>query len=296
MDQTEKTAASHSPALKDTDLAETPTRPLETDDDTKIRKQLLSRIAVAGVVILGLLGGLAIFEVLNRPQESALPKMAAVPQDQPTAIEASKPTTEAVAEEQKERQVAPEEKEMKVAEKTVEVAETSNAAQPLVKPLTKPATHHTASIKPASPASTLAQPEMRKEIAKPIPEHTTALTTPVSKAVAPANNVAPKIAPAPAQNQMAHVAPAVATPKTSARESGSLAQVVESAKRYLVQLGVFNTLGNAEDLIAKLQAAGLPAQIESRVQVGPFATRAEADAARTKLKAMGYDDGLLVRR
>jgi DedD protein len=45
-----------------------------------------------------------------------------------------------------------------------------------------------------------------------------------------------------------------------------------------------------------LQAAGIPAQIESRVQVGPFATKAEVDSARAKLKTMGLDDAMLVRR
>jgi DedD protein len=72
--------------------------------------------------------------------------------------------------------------------------------------------------------------------------------------------------------------------------------VVEGAKRFLVQVGVFSNHANAEELASKLQAAGIPVQIESRVQVGPFATRAEADAARAKLKSMGIDDGLLVRR
>jgi cell division septation protein DedD len=61
-------------------------------------------------------------------------------------------------------------------------------------------------------------------------------------------------------------------------------------------VGVFSNHANAEELVTKLHEAGIPAQIESRVQVGPFVSRAEADAARAKLKAMGLDDGLLVRR
>ena len=75
-----------------------------------------------------------------------------------------------------------------------------------------------------------------------------------------------------------------------------LAQVADAARRFLVQVGVFSNHANAEELVTRLQQAGIPAQIESRVQVGPFASRAEADAARAKLKTLGIDDGLLVRR
>jgi hypothetical protein len=39
-----------------------------------------------------------------------------------------------------------------------------------------------------------------------------------------------------------------------------------------VQVGVFSNHTNAEELMQKLHEAGIPAQIESRVQVGPFAS------------------------
>ena len=39
--------------------------------------------------------------------------------------------------------------------------------------------------------------------------------------------------------------------------------------------------------------AGIPATIEARVQVGPFKTRAEANAARAKLNALGIESVLL---
>jgi DedD protein len=58
-------------------------------------------------------------------------------------------------------------------------------------------------------------------------------------------------------------------------------------------MGVFNNLANAEELRAKLEMAGIPSQIEARVQVGPFATREEADAAREKLRSLGMDTGIL---
>jgi DedD protein len=49
----------------------------------------------------------------------------------------------------------------------------------------------------------------------------------------------------------------------------------------------------AEELRARLELAGIPTQIEARVQVGPFKTRQEADAAREKLRALGMETGIL---
>jgi DedD protein len=223
-------------------------------DDSVLRKRLLSRIAVAGVVILGLLGGLAVFDVLNKPQAPAMPKMAAVPIEPPATAESAKPEEPPAVEEKKEETVA---------EAVPERSEDAIAPLPAGKPLTVPATPRAASIKPPPPAAAHTKPDARQEIAKVIPERS---------------------------------APIAAQVPAAAPSSKPLAQVVEGAKRFLVQVGVFSNHANAEELASKLQAASIPVQIESRVQVGPFATRAEADAARAKLKSMGIDDGLLVRR
>lgn len=197
-------------------------------EDGALRKRLLSRMAVAGVVILGLLGGLAVFDMLNKPQAPALPKMATAPIKSPLVTAPEKPGA-AVQEESVETVAA-------APERTEPALESPKSA----KPLTLPATPRTASIKPPAPLSSVAAP--------------------AAKPVAP------------------------------------VAQIVEGAKRFLVQVGVFGNHANAEDLLARLQAAGIPAQIESRVLVGPFASRAEADAARAKFKALGIDDSVLVRR
>ena len=39
---------------------------------------------------------------------------------------------------------------------------------------------------------------------------------------------------------------------------------------------------------------GIPATIEARVQVGPFKTQAEADAARARMKELGIDSVMLM--
>ena len=65
---------------------------------------------------------------------------------------------------------------------------------------------------------------------------------------------------------------------------------------YALQAGVFADPRRAEDLHARLMQEGMPTTIESRVQVGPFKTKAEAEAAREKLKALGVDSVMLPPR
>jgi DedD protein len=240
------------------------------DNDDALRKRLLSRIAVAGVTIVGLLGGLAVYDSLNRPQAPALPKMAAVPVEpvepaQPAAGEeagteqAAEPAVEEKAAEA-DPAVGTEQEKLAAAEGVPERSETPLAPPPLAKALTPPATARQAAVRPSEPAVVpAAKPDAQREVARIVPEGTRA-----AQSHAPA--------------------------------SRPLARAAESARRFLVQVGVFSNHANAEELVQKLQAAGIPAQIESRVQIGPFASRAEANAARAKLKALGIDDGLLVRR
>jgi DedD protein len=63
---------------------------------------------------------------------------------------------------------------------------------------------------------------------------------------------------------------------------------------FAVQAGVFSDPRRAEELQAKLLQEGIPSSIEARVEVGPFKTRAEAQAAREKMKALGIDTVLLL--
>lgn len=249
------------------------------DDDDTLRKRLLSRIAVAGVAIVGLLGGLAVFDSLNKPQAPVIPKMASAPAEaeKPEAKE-EKPVEEKPVEAKAEEK--PEEKgaDSKVAssEPVPEKTETPIAPaavekpQKLAKPVTPPASARAAAIKPAEPAAAPVKPDAKREIARVMPE----------------DSRSGRVTPAPAP----------ATSVTHAPASRPLTQAAETARRFLVQIGVFSNHANAEELVAKLQEAGIPARIESRVQVGPFATRAEVDAARAKLKSLGIDDGMLVRR
>lgn len=99
----------------------------------------------------------------------------------------------------------------------------------------------------------------------------------------------------------------VAAPESQAvkEQQANLAEVLTSQpiiqhaktrrpQQFGVQLGVFNSVANAENLRRKMQAQGVPVIVESRVHIGPFATQAEADQARAKLKAMGINESALV--
>ena len=60
-----------------------------------------------------------------------------------------------------------------------------------------------------------------------------------------------------------------------------------AAKSFDVQLGVFTDIENAKQLQAKLAHHGIPSHTETRVQIGPFKSREEADRAREKLNKLG---------
>ena len=57
---------------------------------------------------------------------------------------------------------------------------------------------------------------------------------------------------------------------------------------YQLQLGLFASPGNAEKLVSDLKKHGLSARTETRVQLGPFHTRAEAEEAMQRLRELGY--------
>ncbi len=240
-------------------MNETPTPETDSTADTALKRRLLNRIAVAAVVMVGLLGSLAIFDALNAP-EPAPAKMAAAPVPAPPKEEAAVPekpaepvAAPAVEAKSEPTQVA------RAGEETVPEATASPGAPPLQplppeKRLTKPATGRTASIRPSEPVPPATSPAARPDPAREL-------------AQAPA---APRRAPA-------------SRPITQAGE-----------RQYALQMGVFGNLANAEDLRAKLELNGIPSSIEARVHAGPFKTREEAELARTKLKELGLDGGLLL--
>jgi cell division septation protein DedD len=94
------------------------------------------------------------------------------------------------------------------------------------------------------------------------------------------------------------VVPVVAAPQASGAAIEPLptaeapsATVVET--RHSLLSSALPERRRAEELQAKLSQQGIPARLETRLQVGPFASRAEAEAARRKVQALGVELELL---
>lgn len=121
----------------------------------------------------------------------------------------------------------------------------------------------------------------------------TATAPPAEVATPLPEPAAPTVAPPPAEAPAATPAapPAAAAPAPSA--PGRAAE-----GRHLVHLGVYGATRNASDLVASLKQAGFPAFAEAttwqgkpaqRVQVGPYADRAAAEAARLRIRQLRPD-------
>ncbi|MCF8177414.1 MAG: SPOR domain-containing protein [Sulfuritalea sp.] len=118
------------------------------------------------------------------------------------------------------------------------------------------------------------------------------LTKPATGRLAMLNRAEPS-KPAPMVSEPSSIGSG-ASERKQERNPASRSFNRESDRKFGLQLGVFSNLENAEDLRAKLEKNGIPASIEARVHAGPFASRAEADAARNKLKELGILDSLLI--
>lgn len=114
----------------------------------------------------------------------------------------------------------------------------------------------------------------------------------------PRGNAGP---PSPAPTDPSNTATAAASSETELPRNTSKptppmvssSPVKAGANGYVLQLGVFTNYQNAKQLQERLNQAGIKSYTETRVHVGPFADKAEADQAREKMKALGID-GVIV--
>jgi len=151
------------------------------------------------------------------------------------------------------------------------------------------------SPQPLTPATGLASSQQgdASALPPPPPDVDEEPVTPRERlAVAPAPSAKPSGSPAstlgapPKQPGPAHPQDHVTAPAHGESIMGT---------GFTVQLGVFTSMENAQALYAKLKEQGIPAFLETRVVVGPFRDRLEADAAQRKLTALGIS-GVIVQR
>lgn len=255
-------------------MNEIPTPEIDSSTEDALKRRLLNRIAIAGVVVVALLGSLAMFDAIYAPSRPVTTQVASLP---------PKVETPAVAEPAKEVPAA----EAKPAEPVVE----AKPGEPVVE--TKPETAAPAVAKApektvaegtAAPGAPPLQPlPAEKPLTKP------AISRPA--AIRPSEPVLPAISPATRPEPAREL---VQTPTAARRAPASRPITHAGERQFALQMGVFGNLANAEDLRAKLELNGIPASIEARVHVGPFSSKEEVEAVRAKLKELGLDGGLLV--
>ncbi|TWG35721.1 cell division protein FtsN [Acidovorax delafieldii] len=144
-----------------------------------------------------------------------------------------------------------------------------------------------------SASATAAPPAAKASTPKPAtPAASTRAPTPAASATATA----------PARRDAASRAAAPTKPKTPAAAASSTADTalptVGTAPGYYINVGLFAEEANARKTQARLLNEGLPAFRQElnnskgrriRVRVGPYATRAQADAAAEAIRAMALD-------
>ena len=161
----------------------------------------------------------------------------------------------------------------------------------------------------APPAATVAAPKPTAPPASAPPAAAKA-STPATKASAPkpatpaASTRTPTAAastPAPTRREAASRPVASAKPKAPAAAASSAdtaLPTVGTAPGYYINVGLFAEEANARKTQARLLNEGLPAFRQElnnskgrriRVRVGPYATRAQADAAAEAIRAMALD-------
>lgn len=252
-------------------------------DDAALRQRLLRRIGIAGVLIVVLIASLSIFDAVfvAPPEEAAAPQADSAPQVPVEPAPAAAPTGETPA------------SEPATSETTAPETAPAETPAPATAPTDADATPN------ANPNANAAAPAPdAKEVRKPI-------SRPDLKAAARHVEAAPEGSAAPTVPQPQQPPPAVEKPLPAeraltrplqARQPTAATRPLAPGQGYQVQMGVFSNLDNAQDLKRRLDQAGIPAHIEARVQVGPFRSKAEAEAAQKKLAQMGLSGLLLSPR
>ncbi|MFL6581306.1 MAG: SPOR domain-containing protein [Burkholderiales bacterium] len=115
------------------------------------------------------------------------------------------------------------------------------------------------------------------------------ITTPVPGADALGSKAGPPVDPPGPQNRANKfpvMPPRVVSPPLGVNAGAT-------AKSYIVQVGVFNSPANARALQKQLQRSGINARLETRVQLGPFKNKQDADQAIARVKKLGIE-GMVV--
>lgn len=253
-------------------MADQPEVSENEDNAGELRGKLIGRLAMAGVLVALLLGVLAFFDYLANPPEEA--EQQVFTQAVPVAPkkEVSQPVTPA---ENLPEPPVPEKAEPPVEAPPPPLVEAQPQAVVEAKPEPRAgAKLPSVNAKPVASAPPAPAPQA-------VPEATTA----------PSNTLAPQRATVPVEAAPARPTSRIVEAKPAPTPAPAV--VAPSAPRlfsgFLLQAGVFSSIQRAEELHARLTLSGVQSTLETRVQVGPFRTRHEAEMAQAKLKELGVE-------
>jgi DedD protein len=190
-----------------------------------------------------------------------------------------------------------------------EVAAAPVGAPPVAQPKAEPEEVILASTPARKPAVAEAAPDVTEKKPVPAPTKVASEKAPAEKAPAekaPAVHSAPVSTPVPAAVQRkepdGEAARALALLEGKPAPAASPAGTDASSPRYIVQVGAFADSAVAQATREKLERTGLktythvaqlPEGKRTRVRLGPFATKADAEKAAAKAKAQGLPAAIL---
>ena len=225
-----------------------------SDEQNDLKKRATRRLIVAVSLVLA---AVAILTVLSKqkPSKPVAPEL-------PSTVVQQTPQPAIVPQPAIEPTPAPE-------QATIPIEEPASAAAPESLPEAPPPPQVS-----AQPALKQATPSVSKR-----PDHAQpSLTVVPSTKTAPPPKVEPiakTTSPLPAKLAAEPVPATKPQPTTT------------SPKAFVVQLGVFSNPANAIQLQEKLSQHGIQSYTETRVHVGPFKDKIEAEKAMAKIRALG---------
>lgn len=221
-----------------------------------VRRRALMRLGVAGVVTAAALGGLWWLDQGSKTPEKPIPKVLPAPIMPAPRQEIAPPEPAPV-------EPPAEEEPLPTAEPEPETPETPPAA---------PATGKA----PASRAQpTTTRPPFPRVPANPRP---TDLPPPPPQV----SNTPRLYLPPMPRTTLPH-----APTQTPAPTSLPSTQAAGPGERFVVQLGIFSNPERARELVNRLNKLGIRAHLETRVNVGPFTNRQEAERVQVEMRKLG---------
>ena len=261
------------------DEKSTPTENEEIASD--LRGVLVKRLAVAAGLVAVLLGTLAVFDRLASNGDEFESPVFTQPVPVAPKKEVTQPVTPAI---NLPEPPAAEPPPAPQIETPTAVPEVKTEKKTEAKQEIRPSARSTATDQNV-PASAIPEGSPRQQT---LPAVVRRQPAPIAESTS-----APRMAPEPVEERAVSQKPSARITEVRSAASAQPSSAQRLFSGFLLQAGVFTSAQRAEELHAKLTLSGVPSTLETRVQVGPFRTRQEAEAAQERLKQLGVESLLV---